>query len=329
MPEYLRSKAVNTIDSWVGKKESDGSFRSIIDEYNKANPLPRNVKMQYSWPWCAATVSAVAVLLGYTPIMPIEISCYYLIEAAKKMGIWVENDAYVPSMGDYVLYNWADSGIGDNTGTPDHVGMVTYVNKSAGYFVVTEGNYSDSVKKRTVSINGRYIRGFITPKYTDGTDVPTNTNQQQAGKSVDTIAREVISGLWGNGADRKANLEKQGYDYAEVQRKVNEILNGSAPSPSPANTIIPMDKKVTATCSAKKFDKAYAGTYRTTANLYMRNDAGTNKKALVLMPKDIKVQCYGYYNVDPATGVNWLYIQVSLDGVQYTGFSCISYLSPV
>lgn len=32
-------------------------------------------------------------------------------------------------------------------------------------------------------------------------------------KSVDTVAREVIKGLWGNGSDRKSRLESAGYDY--------------------------------------------------------------------------------------------------------------------
>lgn len=45
-----------------------------------------------------------------------------------------------------------------------------------------------------------------------------------AKKSVDQIAREVINGVWGNGGDRKNRLETAGYDYSEVQNKVNQIL---------------------------------------------------------------------------------------------------------
>ena len=44
-------------------------------------------------------------------------------------------------------------------------------------------------------------------------------------KPVDTVAREVIAGQWGNGEDRKARLAKAGYDYNTVQARVNEILN--------------------------------------------------------------------------------------------------------
>ena len=42
-------------------------------------------------------------------------------------------------------------------------------------------------------------------------------------KSVTEIAKEVISGKWGNGSARKQALEKAGYNYAEVQKKVNEL----------------------------------------------------------------------------------------------------------
>ena len=43
-------------------------------------------------------------------------------------------------------------------------------------------------------------------------------------KSIDELANEVIDGKWGNGTDRKTNLEKAGYDYDAVQNRVNEIL---------------------------------------------------------------------------------------------------------
>ena len=45
-----------------------------------------------------------------------------------------------------------------------------------------------------------------------------------AKKSVDTIAREVIQGKWGNGAERKQKLTAAGYDYSAVQKCVNELL---------------------------------------------------------------------------------------------------------
>lgn len=38
------------------------------------------------------------------------------------------------------------------------------------------------------------------------------------------VAKEVIQGKWGNGAERKRRLTQAGYDYSAVQRKVNELM---------------------------------------------------------------------------------------------------------
>ena len=43
-------------------------------------------------------------------------------------------------------------------------------------------------------------------------------------KSIDEVAREVIQGKWGNGAERKKRLTEAGYDYNEVQKKVNQMI---------------------------------------------------------------------------------------------------------
>lgn len=52
-------------------------------------------------------------------------------------------------------------------------------------------------------------------------DVIPNTK-----KSVEEVAKEVINGKWGNGNARKTALTKAGYDYAEIQSKVQELLYG-------------------------------------------------------------------------------------------------------
>lgn len=324
---YSRQKVVDLVKSWEGKNEADGSYKEIIDIYNSLpdSQLPRRTKMSYLWAWCAATWSALAIALKYLAIMPIEMSCYYLIEAAKKMGIWNENDAAVPKAGDAILYDWDDNGSGNNQGTPDHVGTVTYVNASAGYMTVMEGNSSNRVKPRTISINGMYIRGFIQPKYDDNAVDPP---KQEGGKSLKTVAHEVIAGAWGNGEDRKKALVAAGYNYDEVQAEVNKILNGTAAETKQPqqDQDQPVEGRVTATCYAQNYDASLAGAYEVTASdfLYCRNDAGTNKKALCKIPSRTTVQCYGYYNI--SGGVKWLYVQFTMDGVQYTGFSASTYL---
>ena len=50
------------------------------------------------------------------------------------------------------------------------------------------------------------------------------TSSGNAKKSVTEIAKEVIAGKWGAGNDRKAALEKAGYDYNAVQTEVNRLM---------------------------------------------------------------------------------------------------------
>lgn len=56
-----------------------------------------------------------------------------------------------------------------------------------------------------------------------------NTNSSSSkndNKNLDDIARAVIRGDYGNGSERKRKLAEAGYNYDEVQARVNEIIYG-------------------------------------------------------------------------------------------------------
>ena len=252
------SRFVEETKKQVGKREADSTFKSIIDKYNSYKPLPRGYKVKYTDHWCAVFVSSISITLGYTDIIPLECSCVKLIELFKKLGCWIENENIVPKAGDIIFYDWQDSGQGDNRGNADHVGIVEKVLDKT--ITVIEGNYSEAVKRRYITVNNRYIRGYARPKYEvevkktneqiakevlegkwgNGTerkrrlteagysykDVQAEVNRMASNKlkSLEVIAWEVIYGLWGNGDDRRNKLIRAGYDYEIVQNKVNEIL---------------------------------------------------------------------------------------------------------
>ena len=159
----LRQKVVGVMQGWIGCKESNGSHKKIIDIYNAHKPLARSYAVKYTDAWCATGASAAAIVAELTDIIPTECGCNQMIELFKKMGAWQENDAYVPSPGDYIFYDWQDSGKGDNVGSADHVGIVEKVVGST--ITVIEGNRNDSVSRRNLVVNGRYIRGYGVPKY--------------------------------------------------------------------------------------------------------------------------------------------------------------------
>ena len=168
MAEFYRDKIVKIMMGWNGITKGSAGHHAIIDLYNTQKPLPRSYKVTYSDAWCATTVSAAFIKAGYEDICPLECGCPDMVDKAKKMGIWVEADNYIPKLADIVMYDWQDSGAGDNTGNPDHVGIVVEVTGKS--FVVMEGNKLvngvSCVSPRNMQVNGRYIRGFITPRYT-------------------------------------------------------------------------------------------------------------------------------------------------------------------
>ena len=177
----------------------------------------------------------------------------------------------MPAPGDYIFYDWQDGtnyADTDNTGAADHVGIVEKV--SGQTITVIEGNYSNAVKRRTLAVNGRYIRGYGVPKYGSGT--------------------------------------------------------ASAAPAAPAQTAKPTVTEKKAEEAARSLDKTLAGTYAVNAasGLHIRSGAGTSKASLAVLPNGTKVRNYGYYTL--SGGVKWLYVQVTYNGVTYTGFMSSQYL---
>ena len=78
-----------------------------------------------------------------------------------------------------------------------------------------------------------------------GKSSQTTTSNRKSNnlKSNETIAKEVLNGLWGNGEDRKQRLKNQGYDYAVIQGMVNDLVNGK-PTPTPKKSTSQVAREV-------------------------------------------------------------------------------------
>ena len=216
-----RAKIVAVAKSYIGTCGGSSAHADILHYFNSVKPM--GYTAHKSDPWCAEFASACAIqAFGKTAakkFFPLSAACTYIINKAIEMNIWVESDKYIPEAGDWILYDWNDSGKGDNKGQPDHVGIVEYY--KAGYIHVIEGNMGAEPGKcgrRKLRIDGRYIRGFVTPDY-DRIRVNKKSNED--------IAKEVIAGKWGNGRERKEKLVAAGYDYNKIQAIVNKLVKGS------------------------------------------------------------------------------------------------------
>lgn len=346
----VRQKVVSTAKQYLGCKESDGSHKKIIDIYNSHKPLARGYAVKYTDAWCATYVSAIGILCGYTDIMFTECGCGAMIQLYQNAGRWQERDDYVPSPADIIMYDWDDSGSGDNTGGADHVGIVVSVSGST--IQVIEGNKSNAVGYRTLTVNGRYIRGYCLPNYaakatSSGSGAASSGSSASSGGGINKTAKwkgvVTASSLnvrtWAgteydtcsfsplkNGEEvdvcdtvqaKDGSLwyyikfnGKYGFVHSAYISKVVETSGGSSASGS----TVKVDY-------ARSKNSAFAGTYKTTANLNLRTGAGTNKTIQLTIPKGDTVTCYGFYTA--VDGVNWYLVAYQT----LTGFVSSEYLA--
>ena len=193
---------INTALKYMGLN-TQGKL-ALMDYYNrKIYPLidiKRKYKIQPNDNWCAMFCSVIAHKIGLTKDnFPFEVSVYYMTRNAKRMGIFT-TDLNKAQVNDLVVYDWKADG------TLNHVGILQEIGK--GYIKVLEGNYSDTVKVRTVKMPNSEIYGYIKLNIGNNAD-------------IEQLARDAIKGRYGNGDDRRKAL---GQYYDRVQERIKKIL---------------------------------------------------------------------------------------------------------
>ena len=193
----LRAKIAKWPVQYLGIDMGSAEHLEILKVFNDSKLCTR-YKMTKKDHWCATTVSAAFIANGMAGkagsgklFECVECSCGNMITAAKKQGIWVEADNHTPKVGDAVMYDWDDTGKGNNTGWPDHVGIVVSVSNSTKTFKVIEGNMNGTVGYRTMAFNGKFIRGFITPKYSKFATKTTTTTTTKPKKETTTTSSKT------------------------------------------------------------------------------------------------------------------------------------------
>lgn len=102
---------------------------------------------------------------------------------------------------------------GGSTGGSSSSGSVLYYVQSGAY------SQKANADAQAARLKAAGFDAFVT---TNGGGTAASGDTPK--KSNTEIAKEVIAGKWGNGADRKKRLEAAGYNYAAVQKIVNSML---------------------------------------------------------------------------------------------------------
>ena len=102
--------------------------------------------------------------------------------------------------------------------------------ESVKNYFVNRMRYFASLGNTVDEMLGQVSESPTIQETTAPTKASVNTSNQ--GKSNETVAQEVLQGLWGNGQDRYDNLTNEGYDADYIQDLVNRMLSGESASDS-------------------------------------------------------------------------------------------------
>lgn len=151
----MRADDVIKISStYHGASEGGAKHKEIIDTYNAHRPLARSYKVTYKDPWCMIYISFLFIKgNGVEALGKTECGCQEYLNYARKNNMVVST----PMKGDLVFYDWG------NDGQVDHVGLITLV--SGKNLFIDEGNKSDMVATRVISVDNASIKAFVRPKY--------------------------------------------------------------------------------------------------------------------------------------------------------------------
>lgn len=158
-------------------------------------------------------------------MIPSKIVCCVAYDLGELNGIAKIDDYYVHLDNRINGYYHGDESRGNDN----------YWNNPYEYFGVSKSDvykYTGETIQKSVDelahevIQGKYGNGqerknALGNRYDE---VQKRVNEILNTKSIDDLAREVIRGDWGNGQERKDRLTKAGYNYEQVQDRVNQLI---------------------------------------------------------------------------------------------------------
>ena len=176
----------------------------VLDVEEDSVRYAKNMGYKPDWTACSIAFMERIKSAGYTPVLYSNynwLKNVFNYNKIKNYKLWyAAPDAIKPA---YTCAIWQYSWKGKVNGINGDVDM---------NYLYDEMLIKSSVKASTGS---------------KASQVTSNTTTTK--KSVETLAKEVIAGKWGNGDERKKKLTAAGYDYSAVQEKVNSLLKATIP----------------------------------------------------------------------------------------------------
>lgn len=108
----------------------------------------------------------------------------------------------------------------------DYFDLLTMNRYKASLTETTVKGAITQIKKGGYATSPTYINTIVSIYTKFQSQIEKFSVNEPVAPAVDLtkIAKEVIAGKWGNGAERKRRLTEAGYNYTEVQKLVNKMV---------------------------------------------------------------------------------------------------------
>lgn len=216
---------------WIGNKENHTLDKKFIENYNNAKACGLKVGF-YVYSYVeneTAMLSAINWIKNQISGKTREYPIFLDVEDKQISGLSKELQTNLckyfcdnfENSGVYANLDWFKNKLTVNELTNRKIWLAQWTNASmhSADFKVDLWQYSNKG-----SVNG--ISGRVDMNYC--LNCEENTEQITGQLSLLDVANAVIRGEYGNGQERKQRLENSGYNYNEVQAKVNELMGYSS-----------------------------------------------------------------------------------------------------
>ena len=212
---------------WIGNKENHTLDEKFIENYNNAKTAGLKVGF-YIYSYVeneTAMLSAINWVKNQISGKTRELPIFLDLEDKQISGLSKEQQTNLckyfcdnfENSGIYANLDWFKNKLNVSELTKYKIWLAQWTNNSnhSAEFKVDLWQYSSKGK-----VDG--ITGNVDMNYC--LNCKENTEEITGQKTIEEIANAVIRGEYGNGEERRQKLTSEGYNYNEVQAKVNELL---------------------------------------------------------------------------------------------------------
>lgn len=194
---------------------------------NEIAPLIQAEAKKRGYAVCSTVIAQAIIESGITSILAVKYHNYFGMKCGsawkgKSVNLRTKEEYTVGTLtsirDNFRAYDSMAEGV---AGYYNFISTKRYANlKTATDYIM----YAEYLKKDGYATSSTYVNTLCSTVRKYDLTKYDSVSVSGAGKSNEEVAKEVLAGQWGNGAERKRRLTQAGYDYKVIQSIVNKLV---------------------------------------------------------------------------------------------------------